>query len=109
MTRTLAESEMAEPLVTLWQETTQVHFLHALAVPEALVVLRERRERAHSLLPSSSGQKQRPCSELLMDHFQLMLAAELAWIERAIAVLQGSGSRPDEGRENVGNAESTGN
>jgi hypothetical protein len=108
MTHTLAESEMVEQLVTLWRETTQAHFLHALAVPEALVVLRERRERVQSLLPLSSGQEQHPCTALLMDHFQRMLAAELAWIERAIAVLQGSGSRPDEGTENVGNAESRG-
>jgi hypothetical protein len=30
-----------QPLTELLQETTQAHFLHALAVPEALVVLRE--------------------------------------------------------------------
>ncbi len=57
MTHTLVESEMAEPLVTLWQATTQAHCLHALAVPAALVVLRERRKRVHRLLPSSSGHR----------------------------------------------------
>lgn len=108
MTRTFAGSEVVEPLGALWQETTQAHFLHSLAVHEALIVLRERREWIRGLLPLSSGQKQHPCSVLLLDHFQLVLAAELAWIERAIIVLQGSGSRPDEGTENVGNAESRG-
>ena len=108
MTRTFAGSEVVEPLGALWQETTQAHFLHSLAVHEALVVLRERREWIRGLLPLSSGQKQHPCSVLLLDHFQLVLAAELAWIERAVAVLQGSGSRSDEGTENVGNAESRG-
>ncbi len=57
MTHTLVASEMAEPLVTLWQETTQAHFLHALAVPAALVVLRERRKQVHRLLPSSTGHR----------------------------------------------------
>ena len=101
-----AHSEMVEqPLTELLQETAQAHFLHVLEVPEALVVLRERRERIRCLLPLSRGQEQHPCSALLLDHFQLVLAAELAWIEQAIPVLQGSGSRPEEGAENVGSAE----
>ena len=105
MTRTFAGSEVVEPLGVLWQETTQAHFLHALTVQEALVVLRERREWIRGLLALPSGQERHTCSALLMDHFQLLLAAELAWIERAIAVLQGSGINPDEGVEN---AESSG-
>ena len=108
MTRTFAGSEVVEPLGALWQETTQAHFLHSLAVHEALVVLRERREWIRGLLPLSSGQKQHPCSVLLLDHFQLVLAAELAWIERAIIVLQGSGSHPEKGVESIGNTGSRG-
>ena len=104
-----AHSEMVEqPLSELLQEIAQAHFLHALAVPEALVVLRERCEQIRGLLPLSRGQEQHPYSALLLDHFQLMLAAELAWIERGLAVLQGSGSHPEEGVENMGNAESRG-
>ena len=79
-----------QPLAELLQETIQAHFLHALAVPEALVVLRERHGRIRDLLQLDSGQEQHPCAALLLDHFQLMLAAEQAWIERAIAALQGS-------------------
>ena len=102
-------SEMVEQLLAeLLRETKQAHFLHSLAAHEALVVLRERRERLRCLLQLPSGQEQHTCSALLMDHFQLLLAADLAWIERAIAVLQGSGSHPGEGVENVESAESRG-
>lgn len=89
------------PLAELLQETTQAHFLHALAVPEALVVLRERHERIRDLLQLERGQEQHPCAALLLNHFQLMLVAELAWIERAIAVLQESRSSSNP-EENVG-------
>src|SRR5438105_14189208 len=88
-------------LAELLQETTLAHFLHALAVPEALVVLRERHGRIRGLLQLDRGQEQHPCAALLLDHFQLMLAAELAWIERAIAALQGSRSSSNP-EENVG-------
>ena len=95
-------SEMVEqPLVELLQETSQAHFLHALTVQEALVVLRERCERLRCLLQLFSGQEQHAGSTLMMDHFRLLLAAELAWIERAIAVLQGSGCNPAEGVESA--------
>lgn len=69
MTCVLAGSEVVEPLGAFWQETTQVHFLHALAVPEALVVLRERRERVHSLLPLSSGKNSTPALRYLWTIF----------------------------------------
>jgi hypothetical protein len=105
MIYTLAGSEAVEPLAALWQETTQAHFLNALTVPEALVVLRERRERIHHLLPLAGRQQRHSCSALLIDHFQLVLAAELAWIERAIAALQGSDSCLD---KEVGGVESRG-
>jgi hypothetical protein len=96
-----------QPLAELLQETTQAHFLHALAVPEALVVLRERHGRVRDLLQLDCGQEQHPCAALLLDHFQLMLVTELAWIERAIAVLQArrSSINPE---ENVGSGENGG-
>ena len=101
--------EMVEqPLIELLRETAQAHFLHALAADEALAVLHERRERLLCLLQLKSGQEQHPGSALLMDHFQLRLLAEMAWVERAITALQRSDRRPGQSVENVGDVERSG-
>jgi hypothetical protein len=97
-----------QPLAELLREITQAHFLCALAAPEALVVLRERRERIGGLLLLCSEQEPHPGAALLLEHVQLVGAAELAWIEQAITVLQDSGCPPEAWGENVGGAERAG-
>jgi hypothetical protein len=87
-----------QALVTLWKEITQAHFLQSLTIPEALVVLRERREHLHRLLQPDSGQEQHTSSALLLAHFRLLLTAELDWIEWALAILQRSGNNLRGGR-----------
>ncbi|HEX4202701.1 MAG TPA: hypothetical protein VHZ51_00550 [Ktedonobacteraceae bacterium] len=98
-----------QPLTKLLQETTQAHFLQTLALQEALIVLQERREHLHNLLQLSNGQEQHPCSALLLDHVQMMLAGELAWTERAITALRAKEWRPcNKNMECTRNAKSSG-
>jgi hypothetical protein len=72
-------------------------FLPALTTEEALIVLEERRDLVvRALIPFvTCGENDEPvCSgmQLLMqDHLQIMLEAELAWLDRALHRLHGSG------------------
>jgi hypothetical protein len=92
-----------QPLAELLRGIIQAHFLRVPPAEVTLVVLRERRERIDGLLSLCSGQEHHPCAALLLKHVQLVGAAELAWIERAITVLQDSGSPAEAWGENEGN------
>ncbi|GHO93977.1 hypothetical protein KSF_040250 [Reticulibacter mediterranei] len=79
-------------LATLWQETGQAHFLHALSMPEMLAALEKRRDLAEHLLAqlnreAMSSQYADPASLLMLDHYHTMLDAELNWLQRTIQKL----------------------
>ena len=79
-------------LATLWHETGQAHFLHALSLPEMLTALEKRRDLAEHLLAqlnreAMSSQHGDPASLLMLDHYHTMLHAELNWLQRTIRKL----------------------
>lgn len=76
-------------LAVLLRETAQAHFLRTLAMPDALAALRERRDIARRLL-AHLGEEPEPhaaVSLLMLDHYRALLEAELAWIDRVVAIL----------------------
>lgn len=86
--RHVSAGTIEEMIDHLLRATAQAHFLHTLTVDEALVMLRERRDQLRKLLAAHTAGVQPGAQELLLEYFQLRLVAELAWSERAIAVLQ---------------------
>jgi hypothetical protein len=86
--RRVSASTIEELIDHLLRETAQAHFLHTLTADEALVMLDQQRDQLRRLLSAHPAQAQPGAEELLLEYFQLRLAAELAWSERAITVLQ---------------------
>lgn len=85
-------------------------FLHALSPEEALTVLEERLDlvvRSQELLAGPRERESAPdgMQGLITDHMRILLAAEHAWLQRAIAQFQrqpgewtaGSGAEPVSG------------
>lgn len=80
-------------LVTLWQETGQAHFLHALTTQEILTALEKRRNLAEHLLAQMNreavqSQRADEASLIMLDHSHTLLNAELAWLDRTIRSLR---------------------
>ncbi|SRR5579884_4158716 len=90
---TCTHTEQAEySLVTLWQETGQAHFLHALTTQEILTALEKRRDLAEHLLAQINreavhSQHADEASLIMLDHSQTLLSAELTWLDRTIRTL----------------------
>jgi hypothetical protein len=90
---TRMHTEQAEySLVTLWQETGQAHFIHALTMQETLIALEKRRDLAEHLLAQINreavhSQRADEASLIMLDHSHTLLNAELAWLDRTIRSL----------------------
>jgi hypothetical protein len=84
------EQMLEQALATLWYEVTQAHFLRTQTTEEILVNLEKRREMVTCLLDHEAAQPQfrNGAAPLMMDHFHTMLKAELAWLERALNMVQ---------------------
>lgn len=80
-------------LVTLWQETGQAHFLHALTLQETLIALEKRRDLAEQMLAQINreavhSQHADEASLIMLDHSQTLLNAELAWLDHTLRSLR---------------------